>query len=133
MSSTIVPSPSSSPYYHSLKQPSSPPLPKPIVVHIKRKKDGTIVQDCDVYIGRRIYMGGWKLNDSIWHNPYSLKDFNNDRQACCEAYYQYIMNKPELLYRLPELAGKRLGCWCTPELCHGHVLQYILEYYYGAE
>ena len=30
------------------------------VVRIRRHK-GKIVQDCDVYIGRNMYMGGWQL------------------------------------------------------------------------
>ncbi len=35
------------------------------VVRIRRYK-GEIVQDCDVYIGRNMFMGGWQLRQSIW-------------------------------------------------------------------
>jgi hypothetical protein len=33
------------------------------VVKLKRK-NGIIIQDCDVYIGRSCFMGGWKLQKS---------------------------------------------------------------------
>jgi len=28
---------------------------------------------------------------------------------------------------LEELRGETLGCWCVPELCHGHVVLYYLD------
>jgi hypothetical protein len=41
------------------------------VVHMKRA-GGKVVQDCDVYIGRRMTMGGWNLPQSKWHNPFTI-------------------------------------------------------------
>lgn len=38
------------------------------VVRIRRK-GGVVVQDCDVYIGRRMTQGGWNLKDSMFMNP----------------------------------------------------------------
>jgi hypothetical protein len=33
----------------------------------------------------------------------------------------------ELRAHLDELRGETLGCWCVPELCHGHVILYWLD------
>lgn len=73
-------------------------------------------QDYDIYIGR----------PSKWGNPYSIgKDGN--RQEVIDKYRKYILNNPELLKSLPELKGKRLGCWCFPLACHGDVLVELVE------
>jgi len=95
------------------------------VVRIRRK-GGTVVQDCDVYIGRRMYMGGWRLEASIWANPYSVAECGTHEDAC-RRYEEYIRGRPELLARLPELRGKRLGCWCKPHPCHGDVLVRLIS------
>jgi hypothetical protein len=34
---------------------------------------------------------------------------------------------PDILARIPELKGKRLGCWCKPDACHGDVLIELVE------
>lgn len=100
---------------------SSPPT----VVHLRRLK-GQIVQDCDVYIGRACNMGGWRLNQSKWYNPYSVKQYGRD--GAIERYRTYLeSNEKKLLDDLHELAGKRLGCWCKPARCHGDVLRELFK------
>lgn len=94
------------------------------VVRIRRK-GGEIVQNCDIYIGRRMTMGGWNLPQSKWHNPYRTKECGSVEKAC-EMYEQYIRNS-ELINDIEELRGKTLGCWCKPKQCHGDVLVKILE------
>ncbi len=86
--------------------------------------------DYDVYIGR----------PSKWGNPYAYKNDGstlakyvvNSRDEAIDAYREYIRNgdgKP-LLDDLCELRGKRLGCWCKPERCHGDVLaELVLQKY----
>ncbi len=75
-------------------------------------------QPYDVYIGR----------GSIFGNPFTHKDGTTaefiveSRSVAVEKYREYIMNKPELLARIPELKGKTLGCFCKPLSCHGDVL-----------
>lgn len=77
----------------------------------------------DVYIGR----------PSIWGNPYShefgtLAQFKTKtRQEAVEKYEEYILSRPDLLARLPEIRGKILACWCVPLLCHGHVLLRLIN------
>ncbi|CAF1247059.1 unnamed protein product [Rotaria sp. Silwood1] len=97
----------------------------PTVVHLRRSK-GKIVQDCDIYIGRACNMGGWQLNQSKWHNPYSVKQYGRDGALDC--YKKYIeSNQNNLLDDLHELAGKRLGCWCKPNRCHGDILRELFK------
>lgn len=72
----------------------------------------------DVYIGR----------GSKWGNPYTHKPgisgttLVESRAAAVEAYRKYLYSNPELMAALPELRGKRLGCYCAPKACHGDVL-----------
>lgn len=97
----------------------------PRVVHLRRLK-GKVVQDCDVYIGRACNMGGWRLPQSKWHNPYSVKQFGRD--GALTRYRTYIeSNTNHLLDDLHELSGKTLGCWCSPSPCHGDILRELFE------
>ncbi len=80
----------------------------------------------DVYIGRAMFMGGWKLSRSIWANPFTIKECGSATQACIN-YETWIKTQPHLMARLHELRGKRLACWCTPGPCHGQVLMKLLD------
>lgn len=100
------------------------PLKKSKVVHIKRK-DGRVIQDCDIYIGRKCIKGGWDLKNSKWANPFSVKECGSHKIAC-KKYKDYILERPDLLNNLHELKGKVLGCWCKPKPCHGDVLIELL-------
>jgi hypothetical protein len=91
-----------------------------------RRESGKIVQDCDIYIGRACYRGGWSLPQSIWHNPFSVKQYGRDNAV--NMYEAYVRGNTELMLRLDELKGKRLGCWCEPgEKCHGKILIKLLN------
>jgi hypothetical protein len=83
----------------------------------------------NVYIGRRgiVFVDNKRFPpaDSLWANPYRLKDYNNDRNMCSLMYESYIRNRivnENLHSELLMLDGKRLGCWCHPDSCHGDVL-----------
>ena len=77
----------------------------------------------DVYIGR----------PSKWGNPFSHKSGTRaefvvaSREDAIAAYRTWILQQPDLLAALPELKGKRLGCWCKPQACHGDVLAELAE------
>lgn len=97
------------------------------VVRIARKA-GKVVQDCDVYIGRRCTMGGWDLPQSKWANPFPVRECPGGVRESVDRFTSYLLENPVLLCKIPELRGKRLGCWCkrTPsDLCHGDVLAAI--------
>jgi len=62
---------------------------------------------------------------SIWGNPYFIGKLS--RKEVIEKYREYILNNPDLLAKLPELKGKRLGCHCKPLDCHGDVLVELIN------
>ncbi len=83
-------------------------MPHPLVVHCKRAP-------YDVYIGR----------PSLWGNPFRLRA-GDDRAHVIARYHEWLLTQPELIRRAKnELRGKRLGCWCAPQACHGDVLAAI--------
>lgn len=77
-----------------------------------------------LYIGRNMsyYVPG--TIKSKWANPFTAKKYG--REGALEAYKKYIITTPELYNTLHELEGKELGCWCSPEPCHGNVLIKLL-------
>ena len=92
-----------------------------------RRRGGQVVQDADVYIGRQMTMGGWRLPASPWANPFVAARCpgagkTEKAEEACRLYEDWIRGQPALLARLPELRGKTLGCWCKPGPCHGDVL-----------
>lgn len=70
----------------------------------------------DVYIGR----------PTKWGNPFHINDLRNREQAV-RAYKGWIIKQPHLLAALGELRGKRLGCFCKPEACHGDILAKLAD------
>lgn len=67
---------------------------------------------CDVYIGR----------PSRWGNPFKIGP-DGTRSQVISKYRQWVMKtKPFTVDDLRELRGKRLGCYCKPQPCHGDVL-----------
>ncbi len=99
------------------------------IVRIKRQ-NGEIVQDCDVYIGRACFRGGWELKQSKWHNPFKLGQNANTIEEILELYRAHVLKSPHLMKTLHELRGKCLGCWCKPGPCHGDVLIELINEYY---
>jgi hypothetical protein len=88
------------------------------VVHVR--------EPYDIYIGREVHRNGYNFEASKWKNPY-IERKDGTRDEVIEKYRQYIKTRSDLLASLPELKGKRLGCWCKPEPCHGDVLIELLE------
>ena len=72
------------------------------------------------YIGRGSY----------WGNPYSMYDEGDDREEVIRKYkydfdYEKFPNKEKS--EVYKLAGKRLGCFCKPQACHGDILADFLN------
>ena len=76
------------------------------------------------YIGRACNMGGWHLKASKWQNPYQVKKYGRER--CLELYEQYVISS-KLIEDIEELRGRRLGCFCAPQPCHGDILVRLLH------
>ena len=52
---------------------------------------------------------------------------DGDREEVIQKYIAWLENQPELLASIHELKGKILGCWCSPNACHGDVLAEIVN------
>ena len=124
------------------------PSPIPIVVNVKvkfiRPEYNNLKEwnndNKNIYIGRRgiVFIKNkdgkerYPKENSKWHNPYKVGE-KYSRKTSLEKYKEYILDKiknnPEI-YNLKELKGKNLGCWCHPELCHGHVLRDLYKIKY---
>jgi hypothetical protein len=89
---------------------------KTTVVNIKQNY-------CDHYIGR----GHPKWNRSPFANPYRIGGLIT-REISIAWYTHWLYSQPDLMLEAREqLTGKRLGCWCKPEACHGDVLARVCE------
>lgn len=81
-----------------------------------------------VFINKKRY----PTNSSIFANPFKIgKD--GTREEVIIKYKEYIIKKIEngeiLVEQLLALKGKKLGCWCYPEYCHGNVLLDLIDKY----
>jgi hypothetical protein len=84
----------------------------------------------DVYIGRRVYRGKYRLDESKWANPYRLRRGASlaERLAAIARYRdEHLPAHPELGAAVPELHDKTIACWCAPLPCHGDVLAELAE------
>jgi hypothetical protein len=70
----------------------------------------------DLYIGR----------GTLWGNPFKI-GVDGTREEVIDKYRRYVLNSPEILSRLCELKGKKLGCSCKPYKCHGDVLVELIQ------
>jgi len=102
--------------HYRLVQPSAPAT---TVVNIRDLPDGWQQDPRYVYIGRQNAHYG--VSASKWANPFVIGR-DGDRAAVIEKYRERLHASSALLAAVPELAGKRLVCWCAPEACHGDVL-----------
>jgi len=92
------------------------------VINIKREPEykGLESNSEYEYIGRGSY----------WGNPYSMYEDGEDREEVIRKYkydfdFEKFPNKDKK--EVYKLAGKRLGCFCKPDSCHGDVLADFLN------
>jgi len=81
--------------------------PATTVVNVRKSK-------YDVYIGR----------PSKWGNPYR-RGRDGTKSQVIEMYRAYARKFTKA--ELAALKGKRLGCFCHPQPCHGDVLAELAE------
>ncbi len=82
----------------------------------------------NVYIGRGgvVFIKGKRFpsKPSPFCNPFVIGK-NGSRDEVLIKYEEYIKEKlkdPSFKEELLKLKGKKLGCWCKPEKCHGDIL-----------
>lgn len=62
---------------------------------------------------------------SIWGNPFVMSG-PQDRAVVVTQYAHHLMSQPRLIDRARDTLGdKTLMCYCSPLLCHGHVLAFV--------
>lgn len=86
----------------------------------------------NVYIGRKgivfIDKQRFPKENSIWHNPFKI-DSTHTREQIIKKYEKYIVEKiknEHLEDELKKLKNKNLGCWCSPDKCHGDILKKLI-------
>jgi len=88
------------------------------------------------YIGRAgiVFIDGerYPKRSSPFQNPFKIgKD--GVRDEVIDKYRSYIIDNIEknqtLMKQLINMKGKRLGCWCYPDACHGDVLLELIDMY----
>lgn len=87
-------------------------VPDRLIVHCKR-------EPYDVYIGR----------PELFGNPFVIGQ-DGTREEVIQKYREWVVDQKKVMNALPDLLGKVLGCWCSPNPCHGDVL---LDLAYGVE
>ncbi|ODX48989.1 DUF4326 domain-containing protein [Vibrio parahaemolyticus] len=69
---------------------------------------------------------------SPWGNPYAIGENGDDRDEVLRKYHYDFENEKFLNITkndMLKLAGKRLGCFCKPEACHGDYIAEFLNSY----
>jgi len=90
----------------------------------------------NVYVGRgRVVFltkegPSFPPQNSPFCNPFNVgKD--GTREEVISKFRAYMTAKldqdPDLKRQLLALEGKRLGCWCKPEACHGDILLELIQ------
>lgn len=81
-----------------------------------------------VYAGRRCSMGGWRLADSPYRNPYTVQAHGSAEAAVAE-YARYLDEHRDLIKQArEELKGKRLACFCRDvSRCHTTLLCRLVD------
>ncbi|MFD7442079.1 DUF4326 domain-containing protein [Streptomyces sp. NPDC059909] len=95
------------------------------VVNLKGHRDDPEYADV-VYVGRAVHRGGRHLDASPLAGPFR-PGRDGTRDEVVEKYRAHLLQRPELLARLPALRGRRLGCWCVPERCHAEVIAELAD------
>lgn len=53
-----------------------------------------------------------------WGNPFRISEHCTRKQSVAK-HKKWLLTQKHLMNSLHELIGKRLGCVCSPKLCHG--------------
>ncbi len=84
----------------------------------------------DVYIGRQGY-GKLAHRDGYFGNPYKI-GVDGTREEVLSKYKDYFVNRTrtdrEFYESIMDLKGKRLGCFCKPEACHGDIIAKYIDF-----
>jgi hypothetical protein len=71
-------------------------------------------ENFDIYIGR----------GSIYGNPYVI-GVDGTRDQVINRYrewFNFLLRDPQFVTEVRKLEGKKLGCFCSPQPCHGDII-----------
>ncbi|ELP62932.1 hypothetical protein STRTUCAR8_00040 [Streptomyces turgidiscabies Car8] len=107
--------------------PSKPTAIGPTTVVDLHGHQGDAAYADVVYVGRPMFLGGWRLYGHPLANPNRVRD--GDAAKAVARYRVWLDTHAELLAEhLPALRGRRLGCWCPPDQpCHARVLAELAD------
>ena len=71
----------------------------------------------DIYIGR-----AGKGKDGKFGNPHYHENREDNVALFKKYFYDRLKSDPEFARKVLQLKGKKLGCFCSPKLCHGNVI-----------
>lgn len=103
-----------------------PRASRPLRVVNLRGRPGRDVRDGELYIGRRLTMGGWDLQGSVWGNPFKVGRDGNIGQVLAKYRRHAQKTLGAQLRELRRDPPRALACFCAPEPCHGDVLRELL-------
>lgn len=95
------------------------------VINLKGRRSKCLEKG-EIYIGRRINMGGWHLHDSDFANPFKIGR-DGERDQVLELYEKHLLDN-NFIKNLFNLILKEnrvdftFACWCKPDPCHGDIL-----------
>ena len=89
---------------------------------INMRKHKTLPEDA-IYVGRWHPKIGYA---SDFANPFKVRQ-ESERGLSIIKYEEWLKTQDNLLARLDELRDHDLACWCSPNACHAHVLEILLE------
>lgn len=64
---------------------------------------------------------------SRWCNPFRNRKDMTRRQKIW-AFYEHLLERPDLLVQLHALKGKVLACYCHPLECHSEILAFLADF-----
>ena len=93
-----------------------------------------ITDENNIYIGRKsiVFIDNKRFPEksSPFCNTFKITK-NQNRNQVLTKYREYINTKlekePNLKEKLISMKGKKLGCWCHPEMCHGNILLELIN------
>jgi hypothetical protein len=71
------------------------------------------------------------MRPTKWGNPFKT-GIHGNLDKVLELYENYLINNKDLMDSLHELKGKRLGCCCKPNPCHGDILKKHVDNLFGS-
>ncbi len=88
----------------------------------ERRSSTRWVPNFDVYIGQPTKRAHGTLERTEWSMPFAAHGVRTPTPRDLDRFRAHVRGSPVLVAALKTLRGKRMGCDCTLQACHGAVL-----------